>query len=112
MQIKTHLIEIYEPYDYAGQNPLPVEAIGKINGPGKTEYYLLDTNLVLSSSPKPVNQLVINPRYQGDNIHKMMDSQTTVGISCLKQGIQVKAGDSVSYADLTYWGVGKIKPAG
>jgi len=111
MDNKTHFIEIYEPYDYSGQNPLPVEALGMVQGPGKTEYYLLRTELHLNNFTQPVCQLIVNPRYQGDKVTKLIESQTTVGISCLKSGILIKAGDSVSYADISYWGVGKISPA-
>ena len=108
---KSHLIEIYEPYDYHGEDPLQAKSVGVILGPGISEYYLMNTNLIILENDPPIFQIVINPRYQGDKIERCVDGQCTVGISYLKDNSKtLTSGDSVSYADIVYWGVGKVRP--
>lgn len=108
MTKQTHSIEVYEPYDYDGDNPLPVEALGIVRGPGNSQYYLIRTTS--KNGQHQANTLVIAPRYEGDLISQVVTSQCTVSVSRLQNGTQLQPGDTLTFADIVYWGVGKIMP--
>ena len=41
MTEQRHVLEIYEPYDYQGINPLNVAGIAVLAGPMRDNYYLV-----------------------------------------------------------------------
>ena len=109
MNEPKHVLEIYEPYDYQGSNPLNVEGIAVLAGPMRDNYYLvrplepfcIDRNI-------NVKQLLIQPRYNGDKIDRAVSGACTVNIAYVIPDAQLGDGARVNFDDFARWGVGKI----
>ncbi|MEJ2685685.1 MAG: hypothetical protein P8124_00505 [Gammaproteobacteria bacterium] len=110
MTAQHHLLEIYEPYDYQGRNPINVEGVGVVKGPNGTFYYLLDLAEPLEVDAETVSQLLLLPRYNGDSIERATTSTCTVNVCRTRGGIRMQADVTFSFEDIRHWGVGKIAP--
>lgn len=105
-----HLLEVYEPYSYVGPNPVRVFGSGVLRGPNGASYYLLSIEGVLELGEATVAQLLVLPRYNGDNIQRAEESCCTVNIARVLPGVTLNPGEGFAYADIAHWGVGKITP--
>lgn len=110
MTAQHHLLEIYEPYDYNGRNPINAEGVGVVRGPNGTTYYLLDLVDPFEVEAETVNQLLLLPRYNGDGIERATCSTCTVNVCRTRAGTRMQADSTVSFEDIRHWGVGKIAP--
>lgn len=105
-----HLLEIYEPYEYEGPNPMRVLGAGVLRGPNGASYYLLGVNGGLQLNDDLVEQLLVLPRYNGDKIERAEQSCCTVNIVRVRPGVRLSPGTPFAYSDVAHWGVGKITP--
>ena len=112
MTIQHHVLEIYEPYDYHGDNPLMVSGVTVLAGPMRDNYYLLQLDTPFVVEQKQFNQLLVQPRYNGDKIDRAVSSTCTVNISRVVRGTDLSQLDKISFDDFERWGVGKICPPG
>jgi hypothetical protein len=103
-----HFIEIYEPYEYTGPNPLDVDGVAVLHDPMRHDYYLLDVTSPFEYNHQKIEQLLVAPRYNGDKIERAMSSACTVSIACVPVGTHLNPDDPLSFEDLLRWGVGKI----
>lgn len=110
MTTQPHVLEIYEPYEYAGQNPLNVEGIAVLAGPSRENYYLLKVVTPFSVDQELVEHVLILPRYNGDKIDRAVTSSCTVNIARIPAGIDITDKASITFDDFLRWGVGKISP--
>ena len=110
MTMQHHVLEIYEPYEYAGENPLNVEGVAILPGPTREKYYLLRVVTPFSVDQEMVEQVLILPRYNGDKIDRAVDSSCTVNIARVPAGIHLDDRTKISFEDFERWGVGKISP--
>ncbi len=107
---QLHTIEIYEPYEYAGPNPLHVEGIAVLQGPMRTHYYLLDVAAPFEHQQTQVMQLLVAPRYTGDHIDRAVSSTCTVNIACVPLDEHLDPDALLTFDNVHRWGVGKISP--
>ncbi len=112
MTIQHHALEVYEPYDYQGDNPLSVAGVAVIAGPMRETYYLVQIEHPFAIDDAQVTQLLVQPRYNGDNIDRAVSSTCTVNIARVIGDADLMNMDSVSFDNFTRWGVGKITPPG
>jgi hypothetical protein len=105
-----HLLEIYEPYEYRGPNPLHLQGIAVLPGPGRENYYLLRLAKALEIEQQATEQLVVLPRYNGDKIDRAVSSACTVNIARVAAGVNLQDKSRLSFEDIVRWGVGKISP--
>jgi hypothetical protein len=108
MTQQQHVLEIYEPYEYAGQNPLPTEGIAVLPGPMRDNYYLLRVSQPFEFEQQRVELLLVAPRYNGDKIDRAVSSSCTVNIARVPPGVDLSDRSSVGFEDILRWGVGKI----
>ncbi len=105
-----HLLEVYEPYEYEGPNPVHVRGGGVLRGPNGASYYLLHIDGIMELDETAVMQLLILPRYNGDKIERAKESCCTVNIARVLPGIMLGPDAAFAYTDIMHWGVGKIVP--
>lgn len=105
-----HLLEVYEPYEYVGPNPVHVHGRGVLRGPNGASYYLLHIDGIMELDETAVMQLLILPRYNGDKIERARESCCTVNIARVRPGITLGPEAAFAYTDIMHWGVGKIVP--
>ncbi len=110
MGAHKHLLEVYEPYEYTGPNPVHVLGSGVLRGPNGAFYYLLGIDGEVTLDDIPIEQLLVLPRYNGDKIKRAEESCCTVNIERIRPGIVLTPGGPFSYNDVIHWGVGKITP--
>ncbi|RMG31244.1 MAG: hypothetical protein D6721_01900 [Gammaproteobacteria bacterium] len=112
-EIRQHRLEIYEPYDYDGPNPLPVLGKGLIRGANGIFYYLLEREdgAAIPLGDRQVRQLLVLPRYAGDPPSTMQENSCTVNIELVHDDVTLQPGMPFSYNDVEHWGVGKITQA-
>ncbi len=110
MSNHKHLLEVYEPYAYEGPNPMHVQGSGVLRGPNGAACYLLNLEGTLQLGESAVAQLLVMPRYNGDNIERAEQSSCTVCIARVLPGITLCEEMSFSFNDVAHWGVGKITP--
>lgn len=110
MTLQNHVLEIYEPYEYDGPNPLAAEGVGVLNGPGGSRYYLLSLPAPLSFQDQRVRQLLLQCRYYEDKIERPTMSMCTVNIARVRPGLALGLETPFGFADIIPWGVGKITP--
>lgn len=111
MVAQEHRLEVYEPYDYTGTNPLPLAGVGTLRGGNGTFYYLLEPASPLELNGEQIHQLLVLPRYTGDPICNIEDGSCTVNIECVIPGARLEPNTPFSYNDIKHWGVGKITRA-
>ena len=78
---QQHVLEIYEPYEYAGPNPLNVEGVAVLPGPSRENYYLLRLADPLQFEQELVEQVLVVPRYNGHKIDHAVSDTGTVNIA-------------------------------
>ncbi len=105
---QQHVLEIYEPYEYTGQNPLTAEGIAVIPGPSRERYYLLRIASPFEYEHQTVIQFVVMPRYNGDKIDRAVSSTCTVNIARVPDGVDLSDKPELTFDDFLRWGVGKI----
>jgi hypothetical protein len=110
MTQQQHILEIYEPYDYQGLNPLVIGGVALLDGPLRNHYYLLELDNPLRIQQQQIRQLLVSPRYNGDRIERAVSSTCTVNISRVAPGTDLTKDSSLSYEEIERWGVGKISP--
>ncbi len=103
-----HLLEVYEPYEYEGPNPIRVCGSCVLKGPNGTNYYLLDVDTPVHTADADVAQILVTPRYNGDCISRAEESMCTVNICVVKAGVTLEAESGLQFDDIKHWGVGKI----
>ena len=108
MTEQQHVLEIYEPYEYKGQNPLCVEGIAVIAGPMRDDYYLLRLDQPFEYEHDKVEQLLVSPRYNGDKIDRTTTSTCTVNIAVVPPSTDLANREHITFEDFHRWGVGKI----
>lgn len=108
MTEQLHVLEVYEPYEYQGQNPLCVEGVAVVAGPMRDSYYLLRLDKPFEFEHDVVEQLLVSPRYNGDKIDRTVSSTCTVNIAVVPPNTDLSDRDHVRFEDLQRWGVGKI----
>jgi len=105
---QQHVLEVYEPYEYEGQNPLTVEGVTVLAGPMRDNYYLLRLDTPIEYDHEMIELLLVLPHYNGDKIDRAVNSTCTVNISRVPNDSDLASKDSVSFDDFQRWGVGKI----
>lgn len=111
MTEQKHVLEIYEPYDYEGINPLHVAGVAVLAGPMRDNYYLVRLeNPFCIDRDTSVEQLLIQPHYNGDKIDRAVSSTCTVNIARVTSTSELGGGGKVGFEDFERWGVGKINP--
>lgn len=110
MTTQHHTLEIYEPYDYHGDNPLMVSGVTVLAGPTRDNYYLLQLDKPIVVEQQTFVQLLVQPRYNGDEINRAVSSTCTVTISRVLGDTDLSQLDALSFDDFERWGVGKICP--
>lgn len=110
MTEQQHVLEVYEPYEYQGQNPLILRGIAILPGPMRQNYYLLRLDTPFVFEQEKVKLLLISPRYNGDKIDQALSSACTVNIARVPPDTDLEKKGSVDFEDLHRWGVGKISP--
>lgn len=111
MVMQQHVIEIYEPYEYTGSNPLIVDGIAVLEGPMHNNYYLLDVSAPFEFDHQRVAQILVAPKYNGDKIDRAVISSCTVSIACVPFGTHLDPRTPLKFEDIQRWGVGKISIA-
>lgn len=110
MDAKTHMIEVYDPSDYVGPNPIKVSGLGVVRGPDKSEYYLLSVRSPFDYKGSMVTQLVVQPRYYGDKIARVVNDACTVGIMRVTAEEELSPEVDLAASSCFFWGAGKITP--
>ncbi len=104
-----HIIEIYEPNEYDGPNPIRADGLGLVHGPDGASNYLLKIEAPFRSGEEWVTHLVVRPHYVGDHITRAVDSVCTIGIARVRPDVNLSPDGSYTFMDIVKWGVGKIR---
>jgi len=107
----SHRIEIYEPYEYDGPNPLLLSTQGLLITPDRKDAVLMSINEAIHVEGEDYKLIVLRPKYQ-DPITRVTESNCTVIISLVRPQSVIEAGGQYQYADVMNWGVGKINQLG
>ena len=107
---QQHVLEVYEPYDYEGPNPLTLAGVAVLPGPTRHDYYLLRLDKPFLFEQEEVELLLVSPRYNGDKIDQTVSSACTVNIARVPPDADLEIKGSVNFEDVHRWGVGKISP--
>jgi hypothetical protein len=110
MTHQQHVLEVYEPYEYEGPNPLILAGVAVLPGPMRQDYYLLRLDEPFIFDKEKVKLLLISPRYNGDKTEQMVSSACTVNIARVPPDNDLENKGSVDFEDIHRWGVGKISP--
>jgi hypothetical protein len=110
MSQQQHSLEIYEPYDYTGLNPLTAEGIAVLPGPSRENYYLLQLEDPFEFDQQLIQQVLVLPRYTEDKIDRAVSSACTVNIARVPEGAPLEGRSRLTFEDFLRWGVGKISP--
>lgn len=105
---QQHVLEVYEPYEYKGQNPLSVAGVTVLKGPMRDNYYLLRLDTPVEYEHELIELLLVLPHYTGDKIDRAVTSTCTVNIARVPADSDIADKTSVSFEDFQRWGVGKI----
>ncbi len=109
MQASSHRIEVYEPFEYDGPNPINLKAEGLLVTPDKKDAFLLGVDTVLSIDGEEYRQIVVRPRFL-DPIERATQSSCTVIISLVRPDHSIDVDSQYQYTDVLNWGIGKINP--
>ena len=107
MLVSSHRIEVYEPFEYIGPNPLILNSIGVLKTPDKKDAHLFLLTRAIVIEGHSYDQLVVRPKFL-DPIERVVESNCTVMISLVRPDRLIEAGGEYCYADVLNWGVGKI----
>ncbi len=105
---QQHVLEVYEPYEYKGQNPLTVEGVTVLKGPMRDNYYLLRLDTPVEFDHEMIELLLVLPHYTEDKIERALTSTCTVNIARVSADSDIADKTDVSFEDFQRWGVGKI----
>jgi len=105
---QQHVLEVYEPYEYKGQNPLAVEGVTVLKGPMRDHYYLLRLDTPVEYDHEVIELLLVFSHYTGDKIDRAINSTCTVNIARVPSDSELADKTSVGFEDFQRWGVGKI----
>jgi len=108
MDGQQHVLEVYEPYEYKGQNPLTVAGVTVLKGPMRDNYYLLRLNTPVEYDHEWIELLLVLPHYTADKIDRAVTSTCTVNIAVVPADSDIVDKTSVGFEDFQRWGVGKI----
>lgn len=106
-----HILEIYEPYDYQGPNPMVASGISTAVDPTGVEYFLLELAKPIAIADAELEQLLVKPRYNGDRIDRATSSSCTVCICRVMPGAHVNGDGHFDFEQVHHWGVGRIAMA-
>ncbi len=114
--MNRHLLTIDEPWDFpAARRVIHARERGVVSGPEKPDwqarYYLLEPEEGFVLDGEQVRQLVVAPRYGGDDLEKAMKEDCVVGIARVRDGVSLNAGESFTPVDVRYIAIGRIAPA-
>ena len=73
-------------------------------------YYLLRLEHPFVVEQNDVTQLLVQPRYNGDNINLAVSGTCTVTIARVHGNVDLTQNEKISFDDFERWGVGKISP--
>ncbi len=107
----THVIEVYEPTGFTGQNPIHANSIGVVKTRDRNEYFLLDIEEPFEHEGSLVSQVILQPRYFGDKIQRAVRDMCTVTIMYVKDNCDVSIEEYMKLTDVGRWGCGKINPS-
>jgi hypothetical protein len=110
MTEQQHVLEVYEPYDYTGPNPLTARGVAVLHGPSREDYYLLQLDHPFDFENEKVTQVLVVPRYNGDKIDRAVSSTCTVNIARVPADVTLDEKTHLTFEDFLRWGVGKISP--
>jgi hypothetical protein len=110
MSGQQHVLEVYEPYEYEGPNPLILAGVAVLPGPMRHDYYLLRLEQPFMFEREKVELLLVSPRYNGDKIDQTISSACTVNIARVPPETDLQNKSSIDFEDIHRWGVGKISP--
>lgn len=105
---QQHVLEVYEPYEYTGKNPLVIEGVAVLPGPSRENYYLLRLDNPLDFEQEKIEHLLVSPHYMGDKIDRAVSSTCTVNIARIPADVELDDKGRLRSDDLHRWGVGKI----
>jgi len=107
----THIIEVYEPTGFSGQNPIHANNVGVVKTRDRSEFFLLDLEVPFEYKDGIVSQLILQPRYFGDKIQRAVQDMCTVSIMCVKPDVDIDIEDYIQLTDFMRWGCGKVNPS-
>ena len=107
----THTIEVYEPNDFPGQNPIHANSVGVVKTRDRSEFFLLDLEQPFDHKGTLVSQLILQPRYYGDKIQRAVRDMCTVSIMCVKPDSHLSTESFMQLSDVSSWGCGKVNPS-
>ena len=110
MNDKFHRIEVYDPSDYTGPDPMRVHGLGIVHGPERMEYYLVKPDAPLDLDGCQIEQILLRPRYFQDKIARVENDACTVSIYCVKADCSLSPEDHFELSSVERWGAGKITP--
>jgi len=100
--------EVYEPYNFHGDNPMHADGLGVVVGPVRDNYYLVSLEQPFQINGDPVRHILLQPHYNGDKIDRAVNSTCTVNIGHVINGMAPDHIDKLAFDDFERWGVGKI----
>jgi hypothetical protein len=114
--MKLHEIAISDPMLWEapnGTNRILAQGLGVVYGSPKFQVperlYLLRVVHSLAIDGEVVNQLLVNPRFVGDILEKVISSHCMVNIYRVKSNIILKSEDEFNPFDYGSWAIGSIK---
>jgi len=107
----THVIEVYEPTDYIGQNPIHGEAVGVIKTQDRSEFFLINLEEPFDVNGEEVKQVILQPRYFGDKIARVTHDICTVSIMRVKEDCPLSLDEYFQLSAVAKWGCGKVNPS-
>ena len=114
----THRLSIADPMFFEGPdgaNTVFANGVGVIKGSPAyqvpLESYLLSVVHPFVVDGDDVHQLIVTPRFVGDELHHIIHGASGVNIARVKPGIALNAGDTYDGSEAIGWGVGMIHPA-
>jgi hypothetical protein len=77
----------------------------------QARYYLLELEGGFVLGGEQVRQVVVAPRYSGDELEQAMTEDCVVGIARVRGGVSLNAGESFTPEDVCYIAIGRISLA-
>ncbi len=111
-----HRITIDEPWDFPASGRVMVAcAKGVVNGPDKpnwqARYLLLELAAPFVADGEQVRQVLVAPRYSGDELEQAMTEDCVVGIARVRGGVSLNASETFTPEDVCYIAIGRISLA-
>lgn len=106
----THVIELYEPGNFTGHNPMHIKGVGVIRGRDRVEYFLANLVEPFDCDGDHVEQIVLQPRYYGDKIQRAEKDLCTISILRVRPDVSLNVDSTLDFSSIIKWGCGKITP--